>query len=326
MAGLPYIRFYGTDWRSDPRLRLCSPAARGVWIDAISLMMEAEPYGHLVIDGRPMTPEQFAALTATSLKITRDAFAELRRHGVSSETEAGVVFSRRMVRDKAKLDAAKEHGKRGGNPRLKEDGNGDGKPPPKTGPLTPPDNLALVKPESIIQKPESRRSSASGSEESPRTPEPPAEPPQPDPALELIRAFDAERVAVFGVALARSNPAANDLPVARRWRESGADVSLCRAVFAARFRAQQASGKAPSGTLEHMDHAVANALAAGKQPMPKADPPGASGYRNGAKPRELSEQEKREKLEEWGLDRAGLSQVRERVRAEGLEDRWTLGR
>ncbi len=45
--------------------------------------------------------------------------AELREFGVFSETDAGVIYSRRMVKDNAASEAGRESGKNGGNPTLK---------------------------------------------------------------------------------------------------------------------------------------------------------------------------------------------------------------
>lgn len=124
----PYIRFFGVDWRSDPRLRLCSAAARGVWIDMLTLMMEATPFGHLMVNGEPATEAQLAALTCTPARVIRKATDELERNGVFSRAEGGVIFSRRMVRDAERQVKAKEDGRRGGNPKLLAGGqvNSDG--------------------------------------------------------------------------------------------------------------------------------------------------------------------------------------------------------
>ena len=54
----PAFQFYPGDWRKDVQLRSCSVAARGLWIDLLCVAHECEPYGHLMINGRPMTPAQ----------------------------------------------------------------------------------------------------------------------------------------------------------------------------------------------------------------------------------------------------------------------------
>jgi hypothetical protein len=56
----------------------------------------------------------------------RKLIAELRKAEVFSVTESGVIFSRKMVRDEAKSQRAKEAGRQGGNPRL----TGKGVAPP----------------------------------------------------------------------------------------------------------------------------------------------------------------------------------------------------
>ena len=118
MSQQPYIRFFGTDWRSDPALRMCSAMARGVWIDCITLMMEATPYGHLIVAGKPATAKQIGALTNTPARDIERALAELEENGVSSKTEDGVIYSRRLVRDRARSIAGIANGKQGGNPNL----------------------------------------------------------------------------------------------------------------------------------------------------------------------------------------------------------------
>lgn len=43
----PAFQFYTKDWRTNPKLRRCSPAARGVWVDLMCLLHDAEEYGVL---------------------------------------------------------------------------------------------------------------------------------------------------------------------------------------------------------------------------------------------------------------------------------------
>jgi hypothetical protein len=114
----PWFKFWPSDWRGDEKLRVCSLAARGLWIECLALMHKAEPYGHLLVNGVPPTIQELGKLvTATAGETTR-MLEELKNKGVCSVTEAGVIFSRRMVRDKAKEQKASENGKRGGNPML----------------------------------------------------------------------------------------------------------------------------------------------------------------------------------------------------------------
>jgi hypothetical protein len=58
----PWMKFYPSDWRADPALRMCSIAARGLWIEMICLMHEAAPRGSLRVNGQAVSEGQLAAL------------------------------------------------------------------------------------------------------------------------------------------------------------------------------------------------------------------------------------------------------------------------
>lgn len=115
----PFMKWYPTDWRADPKLRMCSLAARGLWIELIGFAHEGEPYGHLTINGISPTMEDIASLVGRPLAEVRKAMAELQAKQVYSTDEAGTIYSRRMVRDKAKAEKDRQNGKGGGNPKLK---------------------------------------------------------------------------------------------------------------------------------------------------------------------------------------------------------------
>lgn len=123
----PWIKFYPADWRADPKLHLCGLAARGLWVEMLGLMHEAEPYGHLLVNAVSPSPRQLAAFMGVREREVMALLAELESADVFSRTDAGVIYSRRMVRDKAKAEEASAYGKGGGNPKLK-------------GGVNPPDN------------------------------------------------------------------------------------------------------------------------------------------------------------------------------------------
>lgn len=114
----PWLKFYPTDWRSDPKLRMCGLAARGLWIEMISIMHEATPYGHLLVSGLAPTDAQLAVLAGTSPDQIPALRGELEAAGVFSRTREGVIFSRRMTRVAKKSAIARKNGKNGGNPTL----------------------------------------------------------------------------------------------------------------------------------------------------------------------------------------------------------------
>lgn len=115
----PWMKFYPADWRADPRLRSCSLAARGLWVDMITYMHEGEPYGHLTLDGKAPDVKGIASLVARPVPEVKKALAELETRNVFSRSAAGAIVSRRMVRDQAKAEKDQKNGKGGGNPNLR---------------------------------------------------------------------------------------------------------------------------------------------------------------------------------------------------------------
>lgn len=85
-------------------------------------MMEAEPFGHLLINGRQATVQEIAILTVTPASVVRKSLEELDRNGVYSKTDDGTIYSRRMVRDAEKAREMQRRGKLGGNPTLNQRG------------------------------------------------------------------------------------------------------------------------------------------------------------------------------------------------------------
>lgn len=133
----PWMKWYPADWRADPRLRMCSLAARGLWVDLIAYMHEGEPYGHLTIDGVQPGTQGISSLVGRPLNETIKALAELEARNVFSRDDKGAIFSRRMVRDNAKAQKDRENGKAGGNPDLLKEGNRGVNPPDNVGDITP---------------------------------------------------------------------------------------------------------------------------------------------------------------------------------------------
>jgi len=158
----PWLKFYPTDWQSDPALRVCSLAARGLWAEMLCVKHKANPYGSLVINGKAVTSKQLAALVSASQRDVDACLKELEDSGVFSRDADGTIYSRRMRRDHDKAEKDRENGKNGGNPsivgpRRKTPREVNQKPPDKfqkglTPPLTSPPagevNTQSQKPES----------------------------------------------------------------------------------------------------------------------------------------------------------------------------------
>lgn len=136
----PSFQFYPADWRKDAALQSCSIAAQGLWINLMCIAHECEPYGHLIINGKPMAAPQIGRLVGLSAKECQALIDELSDAGVLSFDEEGAIYSRRMVKDEQVRNAraaggkagsehgikGAEHGKKGGRPRKE---TGDKKPP-----------------------------------------------------------------------------------------------------------------------------------------------------------------------------------------------------
>lgn len=117
----PFLKFYTSDWRSDPALRMCSLAARGVWIELICLMHEATPYGQLLIKGHPPTDAQLGVLVGAPTDQIPELIGELEAAGVFSRTRTGVIYSRKMSKMAKKAATARKNGQKGGNPSLRKE-------------------------------------------------------------------------------------------------------------------------------------------------------------------------------------------------------------
>jgi hypothetical protein len=104
----PAFQFYCGDWLRAAELRMCSIAARGLWIDMIAFMHQAQPYGHLIFAGQPVSEVQLARMVGESTKATAKLLQELKGAGVYSVDDNGVIYCRRMVRDELERAAWRE--------------------------------------------------------------------------------------------------------------------------------------------------------------------------------------------------------------------------
>jgi len=161
----PASQYYWGDWWKDKGLHSCSLTARGLWHEMNCLMHEGEPYGHLTLNGRPMTPAQLANQCRISKPQCVKLLAELESAGVFSANPDGVIFSRRMVRDEAIRNAraaggkagaehgfkGAEHGKKGGRPAGDDGGSETPLPENPEGPLKPPPSSSSSSSSSLSQ-------------------------------------------------------------------------------------------------------------------------------------------------------------------------------
>jgi hypothetical protein len=111
-------KWFWSDWLSDPELRACSFGARGLWMDLLCVAAQANPVGHLVLNGRALTTTDMQRIVGGDASEIETLLAELESNGVYSKTRKGILYSRRIVRDAKKAEIARKNGKKGGNPSL----------------------------------------------------------------------------------------------------------------------------------------------------------------------------------------------------------------
>jgi hypothetical protein len=115
MGSHQWLKFWPQDWQRDPALRICTLAARGLWIELLSLAHDAKPYGHILVNGRQPNNKQMAAVAGCTEAEVAALLAELEEAGVFSKTPDGTIYSRRMVRDAESSQAGRSAaGKRWG--------------------------------------------------------------------------------------------------------------------------------------------------------------------------------------------------------------------
>lgn len=146
MGKNPWMKFYPTDWRADPKLRMCSLAARGLWMELIAVAHEASPYGHVLVNGNAPDIAALARMVGVSESEMQSLVDELDRNGVFSRTRGGIIYSRRMVRDAKKSATGRKYVQR----RWAQDTESvEEKPPPNRSPNRSPNTK---KPEARSQK------------------------------------------------------------------------------------------------------------------------------------------------------------------------------
>jgi hypothetical protein len=98
----------------------------------LCIAASADPYGHVLVAGKPPTIPQLARIVGAQGSQVRLLVAELERNGVLSRSDRGAIVSRRMVRDWSEHAIKSQAGSRGGNPTLTraprpENSNGEDK-------------------------------------------------------------------------------------------------------------------------------------------------------------------------------------------------------
>ncbi len=121
---MPAILFYTGDWLKDPAVRCCSLEARGLWIEMLCLMYESPKRGYLALaNGEPPTSVQLSRMVGASHEDIERLTDELRACCVFSETNDGIIYSRRMVSDELIRADKSKAGKKGMEARYNKTDN-----------------------------------------------------------------------------------------------------------------------------------------------------------------------------------------------------------
>jgi hypothetical protein len=116
MSGTVSTRWYFSDWMSDPNVRACSLAARGLWMDMICIASanKGREHGFVMIAGRILGAKEISRHVGATQEQVETLLEELDSNGVFSKDRRGVIYCRRMVR----AEKNRSNGRLGGNPNL----------------------------------------------------------------------------------------------------------------------------------------------------------------------------------------------------------------
>lgn len=170
MPATRWSKWFWSDWMTDKGLRVCSYAARGLWIDMLAIMAESEKVGYLMIAGRPLSAEELARATGGTVEEVLPLLAELEAAKVFSRDKAKNLYSRRLVRDENRRRSSAAGGKKGGPASLEKEtgihatrGTTRDDTREETRPLTGARSL-----ESRVQSPEREETTSSEDSRTPR--------------------------------------------------------------------------------------------------------------------------------------------------------------
>ena len=132
----PAFQFYPADWRTDSSLKVCTLAARGLWVEMLCLLHElgqqdGSRYGFLELRGKPLSPDQLGRLVGIDLATLEPLLEELEAAGVFSRDEGGVIYSRRLDRDGKLKQIRSNAGSKGGSKSQAKAKQNGSKPPSK---------------------------------------------------------------------------------------------------------------------------------------------------------------------------------------------------
>jgi hypothetical protein len=81
-------------------------------MEMLCIMHEASPYGHLVLGGLAVSNGVLARMSGLGADECGTLVAELESAGVFSRTRKGVIYSRRMIKDRSRSEKGRKYVKR----------------------------------------------------------------------------------------------------------------------------------------------------------------------------------------------------------------------
>ena len=129
--GRPAQQWYWDDWFSEFSLRLCSLAARGLWIDMLGIMFKAEIRGTLTVNGRQIDSKELAKICNVSEQIINKCIDELEGREVFSRLPDRTIINRRMFNESERKEEISKirsiAGKKGAEKRWQKNNKNDSK-------------------------------------------------------------------------------------------------------------------------------------------------------------------------------------------------------
>jgi DNA-binding transcriptional regulator YhcF (GntR family) len=100
MSKLPFMQFYPDQWLTEPGLKACSLAARGLWIELLCHMWKATERGVLKTGKQVWGIPEIANAVSADPKTAQELLSDLLRHAVTQRRKRdGALICRRMVKE-----------------------------------------------------------------------------------------------------------------------------------------------------------------------------------------------------------------------------------
>ena len=94
-----WVKWYWQDYLAETGLRMCSLAARGLWVEMLAIMSMAKRMGCLEIGDKAVDTKMLAKLVNEDENTVQKLLSELEFHNVFSRSKKGTIYCRRLVRE-----------------------------------------------------------------------------------------------------------------------------------------------------------------------------------------------------------------------------------